>query len=78
MQALEAAVLDQRIRHGAHQILRWQISNVAIETDHAGNRKPQEARHGHIDGVAALLMALGVAGLRVEPPAAPKYQIIFV
>ena len=79
VQALEAAVLDQRIRHGAHQILRWQISNVAIETDHAGNRKPSKKRAtGHIDGVAALLMALGVAGLRVEPPAAPKYQIIFV
>src|SRR5262245_54835698 len=40
VQLLEAAVLDQKIHHGAHPILRWQISNTAIEIDPAGNRKP--------------------------------------
>ena len=40
VQALEAAVLDRRIHHGGHPILRWQISNVAITMDAAGNRKP--------------------------------------
>jgi phage terminase large subunit-like protein len=62
VQLLEAAVLDRRIHHGGHPILRWQISNVAIETDHTGNRKPSKKRAlGHIDGAIALLIAMGVA-----------------
>ena len=62
VQLLEAAVLDKKIHHGGHPILRWQMSNVAIETDHSGNRKPSKKRAiGHIDGVVALLMAMGVA-----------------
>lgn len=62
VQLLEAATLDRRIHHAGHPILRWQMSNVAIERDHAGNRKPSKKRAtGHIDGVAALLIAMGVA-----------------
>jgi phage terminase large subunit-like protein len=62
VQQLEAAVLDRRIHHGGHPILRWQMSNVAIETDHSGNRKPSKKRAiGHIDGVVALLIAMGTA-----------------
>jgi phage terminase large subunit-like protein len=63
VQSLEAAVLDQRIRHGGHPILRWQIANVAIEMDAAGNRKPNKKRAtGHIDGVVSLMMAIAAAG----------------
>jgi phage terminase large subunit-like protein len=62
VQLLEAAVLDKRIRHGGHPILRWQMSNVAIEMDSAANRKPSKKRAiGHIDGVVAALMALAIA-----------------
>ncbi|MGB8103052.1 MAG: terminase TerL endonuclease subunit, partial [Pseudolabrys sp.] len=62
VQLLEAAVLDKRIHHGGHPILRWQISNVAIETDSSANRKPSKKRAtGHIDGVVALMMAMGAA-----------------
>jgi phage terminase large subunit-like protein len=31
VQLLEAAVIDKRIHHGAHPILRWQVRNAAIE-----------------------------------------------
>ena len=62
VQALEAAVLDRRIHHGGHPILRWQVSNVAITMDAAGNRKADKKRAiGHIDGVISLLMAVGIA-----------------
>lgn len=62
VQALEAAVLDQRIAHGGHPILRWQVSNAAIEMDPAGNRKVTKKRStGHVDGLVALLMAIGQA-----------------
>jgi phage terminase large subunit-like protein len=71
VQLLEAAVLDRKIHHGGHPILRWQVSNVAIELDHAANRKPSKKRAiGHIDGVVSLLMAMGVAA---QP--APKIDI---
>ena len=63
VQALEAAVLDRRLHHGGHPILRWQISNVAIEMDSSGNRKASKKRAtGHIDGVASLMMAIAAAG----------------
>jgi phage terminase large subunit-like protein len=62
VQLLEAAVLDKRIHHGGHPILRWQMSNVAIEVDSSANRKPSKKRAiGHIDGVVSLLMALAIA-----------------
>ena len=54
MQALEAAVLDKRIHHGGHPILRWQISNVAIEMDPSRQSEAEKKRAiGHIDGVVA-------------------------
>jgi phage terminase large subunit-like protein len=63
VQLLEAAVLDKRIHHGGHPILRWQISNVAISLDPSGNRKPDKKRAiGHIDGVVSLMMAIAAAG----------------
>jgi phage terminase large subunit-like protein len=66
VQRLEAAVLDRRLHHGGHPILRWQISNVAIEMDPSGNRKPNKKRAtGHIDGVVSLMMAMAVAGTPV-------------
>ena len=62
LQLLEAAVLDRKIHHGGHPILRWQMSNVAIEMDSSANRKPSKKRAiGHIDGVVSLLMALAIA-----------------
>jgi phage terminase large subunit-like protein len=63
VQALEAAVLDKRLRHGGHPILRWQVSNVAITMDPSGNRKPDKKRAtGHIDGAVSLMMAIAAAG----------------
>jgi phage terminase large subunit-like protein len=71
VQLLEAAVLDRRIHHGGHPILRWQVSNVAIETDPCANRKPSKKRAiGHIDGVVALMMAMGAAA-----QVAPKIDV---
>jgi phage terminase large subunit-like protein len=74
VQLLEAAVLDRRIHHGGHPILRWQVSNVAIEMDPAGNRKPSKKRAtGHIDGAVALLMAMGQAA-KTPPPKKSIYE----
>jgi phage terminase large subunit-like protein len=71
VQLLESAVLDRRIHHGGNPILRWQISNVAIEMDPAGNRKVTKKRSiGHVDGVISALMAMGSASR--TPPKRPS------
>lgn len=59
---LERLLLDGSLRHGNHPILRWMAANVAVEQDAAGNLKPSKRRSTErIDGVVALIMALGRA-----------------
>ncbi len=59
---LEAMLLEERIAHGAHPVLRYMADNVTIEEDPAGNIKPAKNRStGRIDGIVMLIMALGVA-----------------
>jgi phage terminase large subunit-like protein len=78
VQALEAAILDRRIQHGGHPILRWQVSNAAVLMDPAGNRKITKKRsRGHVDGLIALLMAIGAHGLQPDPPP-PTPRMMFV
>jgi phage terminase large subunit-like protein len=76
VQTLEAAVLDKKIHHGGHPILRWQIANAAVETDPKNNRTITKKRStGHVDGVIALLMAMGIS-LKVGKAMSP--QMFFV
>jgi len=57
---LEVAVLNERLEHGGHPVMRWMASNVAIEMDAAGNIKPsKKISNQRIDGVVSLIMALG-------------------
>jgi phage terminase large subunit-like protein len=56
---LEKLILEHRILHGGHPILRWMAGNVEVETDPAGNQKPSKRRSAErIDGMVALNMAL--------------------
>lgn len=69
---LEALVIQKRLRHGGNPVLQWQASNVQVKTDDAGNIKPSKKNSsatGRIDGVVALIMALGIASgeARAEP-----------
>ena len=57
--SVERAVLSRALRHDGHPVLRWCVSNVATETDAAGNIKPSKRVSGErIDGVVALIMAM--------------------
>lgn len=57
--SLETAILSQALRHDGHPVLRWNISNIAIETDPAGNLKlSKKVSTERIDGAAALVMAV--------------------
>jgi len=57
--SLEKAVLGRTLRHDGHPVLRWNISNVAVEADAGGNLKLSKAKSTErIDGAAALVNAV--------------------
>lgn len=52
-------VLENKIAHGGHPILRWNMENVVVRQDAAGNIKPdKEKSREKIDGAVATIMAL--------------------
>ena len=61
---LEAATISKRLRHAGNPVLAWQMSNVQVKIDDAGNIKPTK-KHSHstarIDGAVSLIMALGIS-----------------
>jgi phage terminase large subunit-like protein len=64
---LESVILEKKLRHGDHPVLKMCASNAVIVVDDAGNRKLSKKRSvGRIDGMTALTMAFGVAPMR--PP----------
>jgi phage terminase large subunit-like protein len=61
MQELERLVVGRTIRFGANPVLRWMASNLAVESDPAGNLKPSKDKSTErIDGMSALLNAIAV------------------
>lgn len=67
-------ILSQGVNHGGNPILRWMASNVSVRTDPAGNEKPDKEKSSEkIDGIVALIMALGRAILRPVPKKS-KYE----
>jgi len=59
---LEGLVADRKLEHGDNPVLRWMASNVTIRTDANDNISPDKKRSSEkIDGVVALIMALGRA-----------------
>jgi len=60
MKQMEALVLQKRLVHDGDPILAWMISNVVCHTDAKDNIYPRKEREENkIDGVVALIMALG-------------------
>jgi phage terminase large subunit-like protein len=62
MKETERLILARQIAHDGNPIMRWNLGNVAVAQDPAGNVKPDRARSKEkIDGVLGLIMAVGVA-----------------
>ncbi|MTV61762.1 terminase TerL endonuclease subunit, partial [Streptococcus pneumoniae] len=52
-------VLDKKLSHGGHPVLRWMADNLVVTQDPAGNIKPNKAKSREkIDGMVAGIMAL--------------------
>jgi phage terminase large subunit-like protein len=61
---LERLVLACELAHGGNDVLRWMASNATTEEDAAGNLKLSKKKATEkIDGMVALVMALGVSML---------------
>lgn len=55
-------ILARKIAHGGNAVLRWMANNVIVQTDPAGNVKPDKGKSiEKIDGIVALVMALDLA-----------------
>ncbi|WP_368269605.1 terminase large subunit [Enterocloster clostridioformis] len=52
-------VLEEKIAHGGHPVLRWMMDNIYVRTDPSGNIKPDKEKSTEkIDGAVATVMAL--------------------
>lgn len=67
LDALEADLLQEKIRHGGHPVLTMCAANAVAVSDPAGNRKLDKHKAtGRIDGLVALAMAEGVEAMMQE------------
>lgn len=74
--ALPTKELDRLVgpgfRHGGNPVARWMARNMVYRSDPAGNHKPdKEKSREKIDGMVALLIALGRATVRLGAQASP-------
>jgi phage terminase large subunit-like protein len=77
--ALEKAVLERSLRHGGDPVLRWNMGNAAVDTDHAGNIQPSKAKSTErIDGVVALVMAIDAMTRDAGGTPEPAYQMVIL
>lgn len=52
-------LMEGKIIHGSHPVMRWMAGNVVVDTDPAGNIKVTKAKSKEkIDGIVAAIMAL--------------------
>lgn len=67
LDALEAELLNGRVRHGGHPVLTMCAANAVVTKDPAGGRKLDKHKAtGRIDGMQALAMAMGAASKATE------------
>jgi phage terminase large subunit-like protein len=66
---LEKLLIQGSLRHGGNPVLTWMASNVAVKEDPAGNIKPVKPSKDStlkVDGIVALIMAIGRAHVSFE------------
>jgi len=62
MKEVENLVLQNRLIHFGHPVLRWMAENVVARTDPSENIKPDKSKSKErIDGIVALIMGIGRA-----------------
>ena len=72
--ALEARIVDGKLRLAGNRLLGWQLGNAAVQMDPAGNVKLSKAKSTErIDSAVALAMACGIhMGEQQQPTSMPE------
>jgi len=69
----ERLLISGLLKHDGNAVMNWNASSAVLDTDPAGNRKPNKDRAtGRIDGVVATVMAAGRAITAEEKTAEPS------
>ena len=79
MKELEKLVLQGKLQHDGDPVLAWMVSNVVCHRDAKDNIYPRKEREENkIDGVVALIMALGraMAAQQHAPPSVYESGVI--
>lgn len=72
---IERAILGRQFNAGGDPVLRWNIANIRVEQDAAGNMKFSKAKAaGKIDGAVAVAMAIGRAIAGEASPAVYEHS----
>jgi phage terminase large subunit-like protein len=77
VEVTEEAIVKGALRVNTNPCLTWNAASIVMEPDAQGNRKPEKKKStGRIDGIVALIEAMGAASARSEPE--PTYSMFFV
>lgn len=80
MKEIDALVRQRRFHHNGNPVLRWNVACVEVMEDFKGNIYPRKDRDDplqKIDGLVALLMAMGRRmSLEAAPEAAPTLTFV--
>ncbi len=69
MKKVEALIAGKQLLHDGDPVMRWMMSNVVAKVDAKDNIFPRKERYENkIDGVVALIMAMGIADKPEERP----------
>jgi phage terminase large subunit-like protein len=74
-------LIEKRLHHGGHPVLRWMADNVEVKADGDGNLKVQKPNNHmdprKIDGIQAIIMATDPL-MRAHAKPEPKYQVLIL
>ena len=72
-------VLERKVNHGGHPVLRWNMDNAFVRTDPAGNVKiDKEKSTEKVDGAVALVMAMDRAMKNVNTDSVYNHRGLLV
>jgi len=80
-QLLSTLLAAGKLRHAGQPVLQWMAGNVAIRQNADGHIrpvKPKENSHERVDGIIALVMALGAWSAESREPPQPEPEIIIL
>jgi phage terminase large subunit-like protein len=71
-QLIEELVIGRKLAHLGNPPLRWMAANLVVWEDGNGNKRPtKKSSAGKIDGMVALIEALGRAGASPDDGISP-------